>query len=174
MLPKYFNKFRKQPETKDLPRMIDGCKISYEFPPIYNNIVRAFRVNPKCYFTYGDTLYNPHKLPIPPEIIEHEKIHMRQQSYNDKDAALWWGRYLREPEFRIDQEAKAYGRQYKVFCELVKDGNKRNRLLVELSQILAGPLYGLVIMPAQACKLITKYSQAGIAILYSGYEKTLQ
>lgn len=143
----------KRPET-------DGSvKISFEYPPIYNDICAAFKIQPKnVYFTYGDTIYNPDKLEIPPEIIEHEKVHMDQQNHNDVDAALWWGKYLREPEFRVDQEARAYGRQYEVMCGVMKDRNYRLRFLMQLAMSLSGPLYDFAISSREAMELIKKYA----------------
>jgi len=143
------------PETRT---MIDGVKISYEKPPIFDAVCNTFQINPECYFTYGDTLYNPSRLPIPPEIIAHEKVHMKQQNYNDNDAAIWWGKFLRDRDFRIDQEARAYGRQYEYIKYHVKDKRVTENYLDQLTKSLSGPLYGRCIEFDKARKLIKKYS----------------
>lgn len=140
--------------------MTNGIKISFEKPPVYDDICKAFNIIPRnVYYTYGDTIYNPDKLDIPPEIIAHEKVHMEQQKYNDKDAALWWGKYLREPEFRLDQEARGYGRQYEVICGIIKDRNKRNKYLFQLAKSLSGPLYNNIISHSEAMKIIKSFSK---------------
>lgn len=135
-------------------------KISYEKPPIWDAICATFKIIPKnVYFTYGDIIYNPDKLEIPIDILEHEKVHMEQQKHNETDAALWWGKYLREPEFRLDQEARGYGRQYEVICGIIKDRNKRNHLLIQLAKSLSGPLYNNIISQSEAMKLIKSFSK---------------
>lgn len=140
--------------------MNNETKISFEKPPVYDDICKAFGIIPRnVYFTYGDTIYNPDKLDIPLEIIEHEKVHMEQQKHNDKDATLWWGKYLREPEFRLNQEARGYGRQYETICKIIKDRNHRDRYLRQLATSLSGPLYNNIISHIEAMKLIKSFSK---------------
>jgi hypothetical protein len=138
---------------------IGDVKVRYEKPPIWDNVCIAFGIKPvNVYFTYGDTIYNPDKLEIPVEIIEHEKVHMEQQNHNDTDAAIWWGKYLRDPIFRIDQEARAYGQQYKTYCSVVSDKNQRARYLFIIARSLSGPLYQNSISHSEAINLIRKFS----------------
>src|SRR3990167_8359219 len=94
--------FRK--DLKDL-------KLSEEKPLIYDNVSQVFGIIPHAYFTYGDTVHCV-GVPNPPtaDIIAHEKLHIKQQQ-EAGGPDLWWGKFLREPEFRVDQEAKAYARQ---------------------------------------------------------------
>lgn len=132
--------------------------IKNELPPNWKLINKNFETNDKCYFTYGDTIYNPYDLPLPEEIIEHEKVHMQQHEHSRKGAKKWWKKYIEDPEFRIDQEARAYARQYDVYCKNKLDRNHRARYLVTLTHILSGPLYGNSIDFNEAKKLITKYS----------------
>lgn len=140
--------------------MTNEIKISFEKPPVYDDICKTFSIIPRnVYYTYGDTIYNPDKLDIPPEIIAHEEVHMRQQNYNNEDASLWWGKYLREPEFRLNQEARGYGRQYEVICDIIKDRNQRNKYLFQLATSLSGPLYNNIIRHSEAMKLIKSFSK---------------
>lgn len=126
-------------------------------PPIFDSLVATFGVIPKtAVFTYGDKIYNPENLFIREDVIEHEKVHMKQQGDNPD---LWWGRFLREPAFRIDQEARAYGRQYQFICKQHKDRNEQTRFLFFLANILSGPLYGRAVGHAEARTLILKYSK---------------
>lgn len=133
--------------------------IKYEKPPIWDDLCGAFKIRPKnVFFTYGDTLYNPDNLQVPPDIVAHEELHAEQQKHNDIDAVLWWGKYLRDPEFRLDQEARAYGKQYAKICQFVKDRNQRNGHLMALASSLSGPLYNNLIAHSEAMKLIRDYS----------------
>ncbi len=151
--------------------LVEGdIKIEVARPPVFDDICVAFGINPiNVYFTYGDTIYNPDNLPIPIEIIEHEKVHMEQQlafipperrikGNESEGAALWWGKYLRDPEFRIDQEARAYAKQYAVIAEIVKDRNRRFNYLRQLASSLSGPLYKSSIGFLSAISLIKKHA----------------
>src|SRR5258708_14781803 len=96
--------------------------MSFDFPPNYDQISKTFKLHKNVVFTYGQTLYNPDRIPIPDPLKIHEGTHTIQQG---KDPALWWERYLIDSEFRLKQEAEAYGYKYYVYCKKVKDRNKR-------------------------------------------------
>jgi len=136
----------------------DSIEIKVEKPPIWNDVCAAFNINPQAYFTYGEVIYNPSDLPVPPDIIEHEKVHIKQQKADGMTPELWWGKYLRDPQFRVEQEAKAYGRQYQFICYHNKDRNAQSHLLIELANSLSGPLYNNVISQSEAMTLIRKYA----------------
>jgi len=149
---------RPKKEKKQEDDFLEGVKIKIKKPPIYKAVCRAFGLyKPSACFTYGDTIYNPEGFNIPEEMIEHEKVHMEQQKVIKP--ALWWGKFLREPEFRLDQESKGYARQYDVVCERVKDRNDRNRYLFSYANSLAGPLYGNCTNTSEAMKLILSHSK---------------
>lgn len=131
--------------------------IKNEKPPIWVNVCTALNINPKnVLFTYGDIIYNPDGVNIPDHIIVHEEVHEKQQSQEGMTPELWWGKFLRDIEFRIDQESEAYAVQYRFFCKHKKDRNQRNRFLVGLAQSLSGPLYGKSISYIEAMQLIRK------------------
>lgn len=132
-------------------------KILKERPPewIMTGCLNQFRVNVEhTYWTYGDTIYNPGGFEIPVDIIAHEEQHERQQEAYEGGKDAWWHEYLANPRFRLEQEAEAYGAQYRWTCEQTKDRNKRNLWLTRYSQQLAGPLYQLSVTPSQARALI--------------------
>jgi len=132
--------------------------IKAEKPPIWDAVRNAFQINPKnVVFTYGNIIYNPDDVELPDHLIEHEKIHMIQQEQNGTNPALWWGKYLREPAFRVDQEAQAYAIQYLFICQIQKDRNRRARIMFDLAHFLSGPLYNHAINFDEAIKLIKKY-----------------
>lgn len=130
-------------------------KIKHEYPPkhIWDAVVDAgMAPDPETvFFTYGDTLYVPSGRQVPDDLIAHEELHTKQQG-DDPDA--WWSRYIGDEYFRIDQEAKAYGKQYAFLCKKHKDRNAQARILFNLARILSGPLYGNVIRHLAATKMI--------------------
>lgn len=127
-------------------------QIIKDYPPIYQAIIDA-GMNPHegVIYTYGDAIYNPNGIELPDHLIKHEETHSRQQR-SDVDA--WWGRYLIDPYFRIDQEVEAYAVQYKFICQTMKDRNQRARVLTDFARTLSGPLYGNIIGHQAAFKMI--------------------
>lgn len=112
-----------------------------------------FRINvERTFWTYGETLYNPGGIAIRPDIIAHEEQHMRQQAAIGKDE--WWKRYLAEPRFRLEQEAEAYGVQYRFYCKTVGDRNAHARFLHMVAGQLSGPLYQIAVSQQQARTMI--------------------
>ena len=162
--------WRKPQRPPKIDLSIKGeLKIKMEKPPCYDNVCGAFGIKPAAYFTYGDTIYLVDVPFPPPEIVEHERIHMEQQlaflpperrvkGNENEGAALWWGQYLRDPAFRLDQEARAYGRQYAVIAPHVKDRNARFNYLRTLGTSLSGPLYNNIIGLGEAMNLIKTHS----------------
>lgn len=134
-------------------------KIKNEKPPVYDAVTKAFGKEPiTAIFTYGDTIYNPQKFPLPDHIIEHEKVHMPQQLNYPGGPDAWWERYLRDTEFRVDQEARAYARQYDFCCQQGINRQQKRALLKGLAKILSGQLYDKAIPLDQAKELILKFS----------------
>lgn len=144
------------------PKTTDKFEIIVGKPPVFDMVSAAFQVNPiNALFTYGNKIYNPGNNPVPEYLVVHEKVHMVQQNWNDKDAALWWGKFLRDPEFRIDQESRAYGTQYAWMCKNMKEYRGRDQqfqLRVGLARILAGPLYDNCISHGEAMGLIKQHA----------------
>ncbi|TSA58174.1 hypothetical protein D4R42_00235 [bacterium] len=123
-----------------------------EYPPFYLSIIQhGMNPNDHTFFTYGDTIFNPHDLILKDHSIAHEEQHSEQQGDNPQ---AWWDRYLADPYFRIDQEAEAYARQFNFMCKTNKDREKRFHIMLDLSRFLASPLYGSVIGRDMALKLI--------------------
>lgn len=135
-------------------------RILIEKPPIFENCCAVFQVTPKTVFTYGDAIYNPFNLDLSEDLIEHEKVHMEQQNHNDDDAALWWGKYLRDEKFRMMQEAEAFGKQYRFICSKTNDRERKHKVLNILANTLSGPLYGRCVDHMEASLLIKQ--EAGL------------
>lgn len=92
-------------------------------------------------FAYGDTIYNPSRVEIPPQLIRHEEVHLMRQG---GDPASWWDRYIAEPDFRLAEEIPAHAAEY-LGCV----AQYRERALDEIATKLSSALYGsLISVPA--------------------------
>lgn len=134
--------------------------IKNEKPPIWDSACMAFNINPShTLFTYGHTIYNPGAIdPIAEHLFAHEEVHEKQQTENGMTPDVWWGKFLRDPAFRLDQEARAYGAQYAFICKTTKDRNQQYKVLLDLAGVLAGPLYAGCVSRQEATTLIKRYS----------------
>ncbi len=120
-------------------------EIVIDKPPIYEEAAAVFPLNGREIFAWGDTdtIYNPGGHNIPEYLIEHEKEHFRQ--HRDYGGSMpWWARYLVDAEFRYEQELEAHQREYRAFCAMYKDRNKRALYLMRIAKRLTSPLYGSV------------------------------
>lgn len=128
-------------------------KIIIANPPVYDLICKALGTPPKnAVFTYGDKLCNPSNGFISPDLMKHEETHSRQQLYIGPD--LWWKKYLKDPQFRLENEIEAYQIQFAYFCAKNKDRNAQTRLLHTIAGDLASPMYGGIITKEDAIKQI--------------------
>lgn len=130
-------------------------KVSEKYPPNINDIRLFLDVSDDVIFCYGDTIYNPSKKTITEDLMLHEEVHKRQQG-GLPDA--WWFRYLRDEQFRLEQELEAYGVQY----SLVKSktsGKLREWILDKMAEALSGKVYGNLLNFAQAKSKIRNYAE---------------
>lgn len=123
-------------------------EISTQKPPNYEQILEVFDVKDKpVVFTYGNVLYNvPEGYKVPEHLFMHEKIHSKQQGDNPVD---WWDKYMKDLDFRLEQEIEAYAVQYK----FVKDTERRKTsdwFLDRIAHDLASEVYGSIIPFEQA------------------------
>ena len=123
-------------------------KILNEQPPILDKLLKAgLKPQKTTVFAYGDTLYNPSGVEIPPDILIHEEVHIRQQKDNKDDCLE---KYLNDKEYRLKVEVEAFREQYKFVCEMLKDRNDRAKCLHSLAQELSGSVYGKIINYSEA------------------------
>ena len=126
-------------------------KILNEQPPILDKILKAgLKPRKTTVFAYGDILYNPSGVEIPPDILVHEEVHIRQQ----KDNKDFLDKYLNDKEYRLRVEVEAFREQYKFVCEMLKDRNYRAKCLHSLAQELSGSVYGEIINLSEAINKI--------------------
>ena len=127
-------------------------------PPewIMKGCLDKFRVNVEhTVWTYGDTIFAPgDDRTLPDYILAHESQHEAQQVAYEGGKDAWWREFLANPRFRLEQEAEAYGAQYRFYCERVKDRNRRALFLMQIAGQLSGPLYQIAVTPPQARGMI--------------------
>lgn len=138
-------------------------KILTEFPPNYAQIQLVFKEieKHKPIFCYGDTIYNPFKREITPDLDKHEEVHSKQQGlYPDQ----WWGQYLNDRDFRLQQEIEAYGTQYAFVKSFVKNTKLLEWLKENMADALSGELYGNLLSYGEAESKIRNYAKSLKAI----------
>ena len=124
-------------------------QIKNEKPPIYDKAKAAFDFNEKTtIFTYDGCIYNPAGINVTLDLQAHEQVHERQQEalhlgkFVRNGASRWWKRYLKDADFRFQQELEAYQEQYRFATRNIKDRNQLNEYLTSLARQLKGPMYG--------------------------------
>lgn len=128
-------------------------KIVDEFPPNYKEICKVFDVRdrPTIIFTYGDTIYNPSKIKMPPELLIHEQTHIFQQE--KIGAEKWWEQYLTDAKFRLSQELEAYRNQWAYVREKCTTAYGKT-VYRQIIRDISGVMYGNMITKKQAEELI--------------------
>ena len=114
---------------------------SQEFPPNIDEIRKHFDLTGDELFCYGSVIYNPAKKVLTPDLINHEKIHEKQQG---KNVEKWWKLYLEDKVFRASQEIPAHQVQYQTAKKYIKDRNRLFNYLKQLAINLSGKTYGHV------------------------------
>lgn len=128
--------------------------VIHDFPPIYHQLEAAFDLQGRTdvVFAFGEILYNPHRVYIPPEILVHEAIHGQRQ-VEGPGVYEWWKRYIGSAEFRLIEEAEAHRAEYR---HLLENGNRKQRrhALAHVANKFASPLYGKMVTPARARRIL--------------------
>lgn len=128
-----------------------GIEIRKGWPPNIEKIRAVLPVSERNIFAYGGVIYVPGGGELTSPLIEHEKVHFRQQG---RFPRFWWWRFLRSPKFRLKVELEAHRAEYREFCKWQKDRNQQAQYLVGISRRLAAPMYGGLISPLQAAREI--------------------
>jgi hypothetical protein len=121
------------------------------YPPNFEAIVAAFpnATQRGVLFAYGSRIFNPSGVDIPPQFLAHESVHEQQHS-DIGGPEGWWDRYIDDVEFRASQEVPAHAREYRVYCDIERDRNRRAKALHAIAVRLSGPLYGKVMTFGEA------------------------
>ncbi len=128
--------------------------IKIEYPPNYEDIKRAFKLDGSQVFCYGDVLYNPNNHTVPEHLLVHERVHEAQQTGFFMNPKKWWKRYIEDPQFRLYQEVEAYQEQFKFISTEVKDKNTLLKLKTLIAKELSGPMYGNMVGYTEAFDLL--------------------
>lgn len=130
------------------PTTRTNMKIEKSLPPNFEKIAKHI---PQAHghgviFAYGDTIFNPSGVYIPPHIVAHEEIHGRRQLAIGVDS--WWDNYIRDLDFRYNEELLAHREEYRIAC--AGSRQVRRRALKEIAKRLCSPLYGSLVSEAEA------------------------
>lgn len=127
-----------------------------QYPPNYQIILNAFPdlEKHKPIFAYGDTIYNPFKVKVTPDLERHESTHSKQQG-NFPDE--WWAMYLSNLDFRLDQEIEAYGEQLIFLESIITDYKLLEWFRDKIASALSGELYGNMLNYGEAVSKLRHY-----------------
>lgn len=128
-------------------------KIEKKYPPNIDKIREHLVLGGNEIFAWDGIIYNPSGGFLTVPLIEHEKVHFKQQN---GEPEKWWDRYLADPEFRLEQELQAHQTEYRVYCRQIRDRNKQAQYLFGISRRLASPMYGNILSQQEAMKRIRK------------------
>ncbi len=114
--------------------------------PLLERYREVFDITDRTIFAYDDVIYCDGKLP--PDLIIHEKVHHEQQKRIGLD--LWVEMFIKDPQFRLDQEIEAYTKQLRSI------NNRAYRWQVYLSsaRALSSSLYGNIISYREALEVL--------------------
>jgi len=127
-------------------------RIIFESPPMFDEIDARFHVAGKpVIFAWGDIIYNPEGITIPPQLIVHEAVHGARQG-GDIDG--WWRRYIEDAAFRLYEEIPAHSAEYQYLLQNAVNRKQRRRCLKVTANRLASPLYGGIVSRAKAISLL--------------------
>lgn len=95
---------------------------------------KVFKINEDTVIAYDGNIYA--NKPLYPDVLEHEKVHLRQQK---KHGLLnFTNKYLNNRTFRLEMEAEAYKRQ----LESIEDLDLREAVRKDIIIGLMSGLYG--------------------------------
>lgn len=116
-------------------------QIKHTRPWLLVLFLKAFgmKPGPTAIFTWGRTIYSLGSLTV--DLLAHEETHTRQQA-GFLGPWRWWLRYARDKEFRFEQEAQAYGYQFRAQSERMPR-RYALRMLFGLVDLLCSDTYGI-------------------------------
>ena len=143
-------------------------RIVQALPPLFDEIDAAFKVRGRpILFAWGGRIFNPAGVPVPPELMAHERVHGERQLQGATDGTaegehaigLWWGCYVKDPVFRFEEELLAHVAEFKMLCDCQRhawrsERNMRRTLVRHVARKLAAPLYGNLINVHEAKQLL--------------------
>ena len=133
-------------------------RIVFDRPPMFDEINAKFRIAGKpVIFSWGDLIYNPMRVFIPPHLLAHEAVHGRRQlMYGALGGGIddWWREYINSAAFRLNEEIPAHQAEYAALMRQNNNRHARRGHLKRVAKRLSAPLYGGMITTAKARGLI--------------------
>lgn len=132
-------------------------KVLVRRPPNFDAILARFPMAFRAVlFAYGDVIYNPHGVRIPPELFVHEGVHGARQLAYAGGVEAWWEHYLADSAFMIEEEALAHVAEYGAVLDGVPlpSRSAQKRALALIADRLSGPLYGNAMSLSAAVRII--------------------
>ena len=128
-------------------------EISHVIPPVYERLNLRFGADWEkgVIIAYNGKIHQKSKVVQPQKVI-HEKVHLDEQKRIGNDA--WWELYLTDDAFRLEQETMAYKTEANFIKKHIKQREHRFQMIRELAHAFSSSLYGGIITPEQALKLL--------------------
>lgn len=125
---------QEQPTAEQYPIINDR-------PPIFEKILAAFpgADNPNVLFAYDGAIYNPGAHKLPPELIDHESVHLDRQK--EIGADVWWEQYINDGSFRYEEEYLAHLAELKSIVARMPNAKSRDNAVDHITRKLVAPLY---------------------------------
>jgi len=122
------------------------------YPPNWTELTKHFPIKGKqgVLYAWGDIIYNPSGIIIPPWVERHEEVHGDRQRDEGMSIERWWDEYVNYNDFRLKEEILAHRVEWQKFS-----GPYRDHYLGYMGERLSGPLYGNLITYEEAIKEIT-------------------
>ena len=128
-------------------------EIVIALPPVFDRCVAAFGheaiIGRPIVWSWGNKVFNPLGIEIPPEILAHEKVHGERQSSDPVRINAWWDKYLTDAQFRYDEELVAHRAEWHAYFRR-RPGKDNTEVLNKIAERLASSLYGGCCTVAQA------------------------
>lgn len=125
-------------------------------PPNYEDIRRVFPMAERkgTIFAFQGAIYtlDPSGITIPLE--KHESVHIARQGLELDGCIEWWEKYLKDPQFRYDEELLAHRAEYMAARETLVNRQQKRQALKYIAKRLSSPLYGKMVTQKQAEKEI--------------------
>ena len=128
-------------------------RVVFDRPPMFAEIDAKFHVAGKpVIFSWGDLIYNPERITIPPHLLVHEAMHgWRQRKWGIEQ---WWRDYIDSPASRLEEEILAHRAEYAALLRVNSNRHARRGHLKQVAKRLAAPLYGGMISAVKARKVL--------------------
>ncbi len=121
--------------------------------PNFKELQERFNVGDETIISYGDKIFVKNRQ-LTGDLMVHELVHCERQGFNESGAKRWYEIYMRDDEFRLQEELLAYRQQYAYCCRIFKDRNRRAKILWALATELSSPRYGSIISHSEAIERI--------------------